>query len=349
MIRSRFGMTGRLLVLGALLLGAGIQGRAQQPVFRSGATLVTASVSVKRGNRPVSGLTAADFIVTDNGVPQTVERVAFEEVPIDVTVVIDLSGSTSSIVDEIRRDTRRILGFLRPIDQVRVVTIDTYVHEVIPQQLAVPTLGLPERMVSGGASSIRDAIAAALISRTDPERRRLVVAITDGDDTKSVTEAATVMELARRSDTVLHIVFVRPPGMGGFGGGGLGGPGGFGAPVMPMGTGAGPGGGATGIFAGPAPGSFIRRKTYVTEWDLLLDATVMTGGGFHGARHGAVSASEANAVEVFRRLFDEFRQSYVIQFNPENVSMTGWHDLVVKVKGVDDKGIKARRGYFAGR
>ena len=325
MMRSRFGMTGRLLVLGALLLGAGIQGMAQQPVFRAGATLVTASVSVKRGNRPVSGLTAPDIIVTDNGVPQTVERVSFEEVPIDVTVVIDLSGSTSSIVDEIRRDTRQILGFLRPIDQVRVVAIDTFVHEVIPQQLAVPNLGLPLQMISGGASSIRDAIAAALISRTDPERRRLVVAITDGSDTKSVIEAATVMELARHSDTVLHIVFVRPP------------------------VAINPGPGPVPLFGGPGSGSFIRRKTYVSEWDVLLDATVMTGGGFHGARHGAVSASEANAVEVFRRLFDEFRQSYVIQFNPENVSTTGWHDLVVKVKGVDDKGIRARRGYFAGR
>ena len=327
MIRPRFPMNRRLRLLAALLVAAGVDMTAQQkpPVFRSGATLVTASVSVKKGNRPVNGLTPSDFILTDNGVPQTVERVTFEEVPIDVTVVIDLSGSTAGIVDEIRRDTRRIIGFLRPIDRVRVVAIDTYVHEVIPQQLVEQKdLALPVKMVSGGSSSIRDAIVAALITRPDPERRRLVVAITDGADTKSVVEAATVMELARRSDTVLHIVFVRPPGIGGFGG-------------------------PAGLFVGPAPGSFLRRETYVSEWDLLLDATVLTGGAFYGARHGNVGAAEADAVEVFRRLFDEFRQSYVVQFTPENVATDGWHDLVVKVKGVDDKGIRARKGYFAGR
>jgi len=341
-------MNRHVRLLAALLVAAGVDVTAQQkpPVFRSGATLVTASVSVKKGNRPVNGLTPSDFILTDNGVPQTVERVTFEEVPIDVTVVIDLSGSTAGIVDEIRRDTRRIIGFLRPIDKVRVVAIDTYVHEVIPQQLVEKKdLALPVKMVSGGSSSIRDAIVAALITRPDPERRRLVVAITDGADTKSVVEAATVMELARRSDTVLHIVFVRPPGIGGFGGPGLGG---FGAgPGMPMGPG--PGAGSAALFAGPAAGSFIRRETYVSEWDLLLDATVLTGGAFYGARHGNVGAAEADAVEVFRRLFDEFRQSYVVQFTPENVATDGWHDLVVKVKGVDDKGIRARKGYFAGR
>lgn len=317
--------------------------QVRTPVFRSGTAVVTASVSVKKGNRPVTGLKPEDFNLTDNGVKQVVDRITFEDVPIDVTVVIDLSGSTAGVVDQIRKDTKRIIEFLRPIDRIRVVSIDTFVHEVLPLQFATKNLSLPERTISGGGSSIWDAIAVALIRRTDPERRQLVVAITDGDDTKSVVEAGTILDLARHSDTVLHVTFVEPPGIGFGGGPGFGG--GFGGgPTMP-----GAGGGGMGMALGPPAGGFMKRRTTVPEWDDLLEATVLTGGDFHGAKKGTVRASEADAVGVFRRVFDDFRQSYVLQFIPEDVTSTGWHELAVKVKGVDDKGIRARKGYFAGQ
>jgi tetratricopeptide (TPR) repeat protein len=47
--------------------------------------------------RPVTGLAVADFDVNDNGIPQTVERAFTDLIPIDVTVIIDASGSTASV------------------------------------------------------------------------------------------------------------------------------------------------------------------------------------------------------------------------------------------------------------
>ena len=46
----------------------------QQPatVFRTGADVVTVDASVQRERRPVTGLTAADFELLDNGVAQEV-------------------------------------------------------------------------------------------------------------------------------------------------------------------------------------------------------------------------------------------------------------------------------------
>jgi hypothetical protein len=40
--------------------------------------MVLVDASVRRDNRPVVGLTAADFQVLDNGVPQTVEDASVE-------------------------------------------------------------------------------------------------------------------------------------------------------------------------------------------------------------------------------------------------------------------------------
>jgi hypothetical protein len=52
-------------------------------VFRSSAEGIGVHVSVRDRNRPVGGLTAADFDVLDNGVRQTITAAAIESVPID--------------------------------------------------------------------------------------------------------------------------------------------------------------------------------------------------------------------------------------------------------------------------
>src|SRR6187401_752985 len=80
------------------------------PVFRSVSTLVSLSVSVKRGGRIVAGLTPEDFTVLDEGVRQEVSRLTFEEVPIDTTVIVDTSGSTKDAWQRIRRDAERIVS-----------------------------------------------------------------------------------------------------------------------------------------------------------------------------------------------------------------------------------------------
>jgi hypothetical protein len=292
------------------------------PTFRSASTVVTVNVSVKHGNRPVTGLTDADFTVTDNGVLQHVERVSFEPVPIDATVVIDVSGSTSSIVDDIREDTNKILGLLRPIDRARVLVIDTGVYELLPLQPGGNRLTLPPQPIFGGLSSVRDAILAGLINHPDPERRRIVVALTDADDTKSITEAGAIYEVARRSDTVLHVIIVRPP---------------VNAPLVST------------LSLNDTPLAFLRPMQTPAERQLLFEAAAVTGGAVHGAAANDVIVHKVNAVDTFRKVLDEFRQSYVLQYQPENVPATGWHDIAVSVKGVDAKGIRARKGYFAGQ
>src|SRR5262245_34085717 len=52
---------------------------AQQPTFRSGTKLVIQTVSVKdKEGKPVEGLTARDFVVTEDGEPQTVSFVEYQ-------------------------------------------------------------------------------------------------------------------------------------------------------------------------------------------------------------------------------------------------------------------------------
>jgi len=131
------------------------------PVFRVESTGVEVDVSVKRGNRPVTGLTAADFVVIDNGVPHQVERVSVDAMPIDLTLVLDRSGSTVNILSYIQRHAERILGLLRPVDRVRILVLDSSVIEILPQQTVGRELALLQTLETGRLSSVRDAIVAA--------------------------------------------------------------------------------------------------------------------------------------------------------------------------------------------
>jgi VWFA-related protein len=80
-------VTGRagfwLPVVALLAWAAVLQARSQQPTapptFRSGTRLIVETVSVKdKDGRPVEGLVARDFVVTEDGEPQTISFVEFQ-------------------------------------------------------------------------------------------------------------------------------------------------------------------------------------------------------------------------------------------------------------------------------
>jgi hypothetical protein len=208
-------MTARNAVT-AVAVAALVGSPAAQPqsTFRSGTTVVSVNVSVKARNVPVSGLGAADFTLKDNGVPQTIDAVVVEAVPIDVTLVLDTSGSAAGAIRRLLADVKTIAGRLRAADRFRLLTIDTYVHQLLPMQPAARQVW-PTRMPYNGASAVHDALVAGLLTPVDVDRRHLIVAMTDGLDTTSTLDADAVLRVAGRTDAVMHIValpgHVAPP------------------------------------------------------------------------------------------------------------------------------------------
>jgi VWFA-related protein len=70
------------IVVGVLLaIAVAVPVETQQPTFRSGAQLTIVDVTVTgKDGRPIEGLTASDFALTEDGVPQTISMVAFQRV-----------------------------------------------------------------------------------------------------------------------------------------------------------------------------------------------------------------------------------------------------------------------------
>ena len=195
------------LIAASLVALSAQQGQrpAPMPVFRSSTHGVTIDVSVRAGGKPVTDLTAVDFSLLDNGVRQHIQSSAIvESVPVDVTLLIDVSGSTAGAIDDYRREVTKIAAALRPEDSIRVLTFDTYLHEVVPRQPS----GTPppvDRIQTGSFTAANDALAAALLLPAEIGRRHLIFAFTDGYDNSSLLSSDEVATAASHSDATLFV------------------------------------------------------------------------------------------------------------------------------------------------
>lgn len=190
---------------GGLALASGI---AQQQPFRGAVDVVTLEVAVFQANRPVAGLTSRDFVVTDNGVRQSVEAVSAASLPVDLTVALDTSGSMSDSTDVLATQMRSAVRDLRPTDRLRLITFDWGVRELFPLQEPGPDVPF-DRIKAGGMTSLQDALSGLLMHARAPGRIDLAVLFTDAVDNTSAMTLAAAAEIAKRSDVLLHVYIVR--------------------------------------------------------------------------------------------------------------------------------------------
>ena len=276
------------------------------PTFRSSVEVVQIPVSVREGNRVIRGLAAGDFVVTDAGVRQEVQLVSIETIPIDVTLILDTSSSTTGMAERLERHVQEIVEMIGPLDALRVLRIDTFVEELrpmLPVTKASAAVVIPR---NNGVSSVHDALIAALVRPAAADRRQLVVAITDAIDTMSSTTAERVRDVAARSEALLELVVIRPT---------------------------------------PSQGrlTYVRPRFFEFSEALLTQAAEATGGALRGRGF----FDRADPVSVFKRVFDEFKQSYMLRFTPRDVPAAGWHELSVSIPAQPQYSIRARRGYVA--
>jgi VWFA-related protein len=206
-----------MLLAGALVLSATavMAGRSlervdQDPLtsFRSNIDAVSVDVSVRRGKRPVSGLKASDFEIFDNGVPQKILDIGYEKLPIDVTVLLDVSESvTGPMLNELRRGVRQLREGLESRDRLKLVTFNMRIRRLA--DFAGPAVSADaafESLEGTGSSAIFDALAVALTSQRAAGRRQLIVLFSDGVDSSSVIDPPLLVDVAKRSAPTIAAV-----------------------------------------------------------------------------------------------------------------------------------------------
>ena len=195
-----------LLIAGATALDA------QQPVFRAESAGVSITVSVRDQGKAVTGLSAADFVVTDNGAVQKISTVSVESLPIDLTLLIDVSRSvTGERLERLKSSVVETAKLLGPNDRVRLIALQHELRQVFgyqPGGMRPPI----EQLTAFGGTSLYDGLAAAMMRAGEPDRRQLIVATTDGEDTISILPERSVKEIAGYADAVVQVII---PAVGG--------------------------------------------------------------------------------------------------------------------------------------
>jgi VWFA-related protein len=181
---------------------------AQQPTFRTATDAVAVEVSVLDRTRPVTTLQAADFEILDNGVTQQAVYVSYDTLPIDVTVILDVSFSvTGTLLQRLSQAVRQLMGDLRPADRLKLVTFNNRVSRVMDFTADTDAVDRAIRdSTAGGGSSVWDALAVAVASAPAPERRQLVMIFTDGADTSSVLTPVTLTRVIERTNASIAAV-----------------------------------------------------------------------------------------------------------------------------------------------
>ncbi len=304
---------GRLVVavLGLVVLAGPAPAAGQ--TFRTGVDAVAVDVLVTRGRNVVSGLTADDFTVLDNGVRQDVAAVFIEEVPVTLLLVLDTSGSVRGAPLRHLLTAAEAAGeALRPGDRVGLVTFSDKLRLAV--EPPAPPADLPAalgRVRAGGATALYDATFAALALRDRTVGRTVALVFSDGYDTASWLAPPDVLDAARRSDVVVYGVrhdHLAREGWQGREGRGL----------------------ASRWFADDP---HLFRQQYLAQ--LAAD----TGGSVY------VAADLERLREAFEQVVDEFRSRYLLTYTPQGVEAGGWHELEVRVRGRGRR-VQARPGYL---
>jgi Ca-activated chloride channel homolog len=284
--------------------------------FRSGTIGVRVDVLVTRGQELVRGLNAGDFELRDEGVPQRVSEIEVEQIPLNLILAFDTSGSVAGErMHSLVQAGKALLERLRPDDRVALLSFATRVRLLAPltpsrQQIQ----GAFTTLAAKGATSLRDAAFSALALRESDPGRTLVLIFSDGADTASWLHASAVIEAAKRTDAVVYAVAITEQRY-----------------VYTMTSPAGAGRAAitqSRVIAVEEAGKFLGHLTEETGGRVLF------------------ANSNKDLRATLTQTLSEFRDRYVLSYTPTGVSPTGWHRLEVKLKGKAGK-VTARRGYFA--
>ena len=219
----------RLLLLACCFATAGVV-RAQQPKPRPTPPATNEQpeqseiVFIRRVRLPITvvdkkgqfvpGLTKNDFSIFEDKVPQQIETFSDDlgqSLPVYVAVLMDTSPSTAG---KLKFEQESAMNFIQTVvrarkDQVLFATFD---HEINLRQDFTDKLDLLDRAVAGvKKTGNQTALFDAVWQFCDEKLRtvagrRVLVVITDGEDTYSRASLRDAIDIAQRTETTIYAI-----------------------------------------------------------------------------------------------------------------------------------------------
>src|SRR5215831_11348647 len=304
-----------LILLSVVCFGMTASAVSQdQDTLKVSVDLVNVPFSVTdRHGRFVSGLTAKDFTVEEDGRRQQIRNFAREnELPLTIAMLVDTSPSVRPVFEEEKTTANAFLeSILRPKDLALVMGFDRSVTLV---QDYTDNIRLLKRAIDelevGGGTSVYDAVYLACKEKLGREAgRKAIILISDGEDTTSKLKFNEALVAAHQSDAVIYAISNA----------------------------------VTGFFPyGPYGGRRGRGRVYGGGGDIgtLKKFSEETGGTTF------VVSNQNSFVKIFDQISEELRSQYSLGYVSTNTAKDGkYHQIKIVARG-SGYTVKARKGYY---
>jgi Ca-activated chloride channel homolog len=269
--------------------------------------------TVVDGNKKtVPNLTIDDFIVVEDGQPQTIKHLLPSAVlPISIGVILDTSGSMQSKIHTAQRAIDRFLDKIQPDDEIFLMTFERtakviahFTSDRTKLRNALWTVNV------GGGTALYDSLYYALQwVKRGQQQKKAILLITDGEDNRSVTLEDKALQYVREADMLVYSIGIR------------------GAPGFDMRT---------------ATSSSLNNTT------VDMKTLVRLGDASGGRAWEMEEATFGNKLDgVLDTLAAELRSQYSIGYYPNHPVDDGkWHSIQVRMKNPGYQ-VRARDGYMA--
>ena len=157
----------------------------------------------------VTNLKLEDFELKIDGQLNTISDISRAETPVRMAMLFDNSGSLSESREFEKRAAIRFFRYvLRPVDQAAVFSVSTEVtlaqaltNDVRRLESSIESFGKPE-----GATSLFDGIIQAGSYLKPYPGRRVIVIVSDGEDTTSRADFDVTLQRALADDCQIYVV-----------------------------------------------------------------------------------------------------------------------------------------------
>ena len=189
-------------------LSAGFESKELKLEDSTGVRNVLVPVVVRdwRG-RFMSGLKQDSFLVFEDGVAQSVQFFMAENVPLDLTLALDISASTAPILSQVKAAAHQLMARLKPNDRVSLVAFNERVH-VLARPDADPAERAKQlnRLEPQGGTALIEAMVRGIELLVYQGSRKAMIVFTDGKDQHSRVSIDAVEKRLIDSDVAIYLV-----------------------------------------------------------------------------------------------------------------------------------------------
>jgi VWFA-related protein len=167
--------------------------------------------------KPIRNLTLADFSITENDQPRKPIAASQDELPLDLFLIVDVSGSMHGNVARVAQHAHQALTALKPKDRVALMSFNLKQKLRLNltaslQEIEAAINELSSKKNFGGGTVINTPIyeAAKLLQEQSPKtNRRAILILTDGQGTKG-TRSSKVLNELWEGDITLNALILPP-------------------------------------------------------------------------------------------------------------------------------------------